>query len=249
MLLYAKALKNPGSPLLLDPAVWIESDTIKFVGPREDLPSEAKKDQEVFELQEACLFPGLINAHCHLELTFLNELSFPGNFVNWIRKVIEGKNEIDPAEQSRSLKKGILLSLLGGATTVIDHVSFNGDLEALIQSPLRGRAVIEVLGVAPEVAQEISGSAQDLKKIYSAQSPLWEVYPSPHSVHALEPEVLNQLMSAEQDFFSIHLGESQAEEEYFSKGEGDLQKLIEERGSPCAIPIPPPFKNWKRKVS
>lgn len=247
MLLYAKALKNPGRPLLRNPAVWIEANTIKFVGAREDLPEAAKTDPEIIAVQEACLYPGFINAHCHLELTFLNQLSFPGDFVTWIRKVIQEKNDSDPDAQSRSLKKGILLSLLGGTTTVVDHVSFNADLESLVLSPLRGRAVIEVLGVSADVANEINESAKHLKKLFSSQSPLWEVYPSPHSVHALEPRVLNELMSEDQQFYSIHLGESQAEEEYFSKGTGALQELISERGSPLYHPQPSAVQELEEK--
>lgn len=247
MLLYAKALKNPGRPILPNPAVWIEANSIKFVGPQEDLPQSAKADPDKIAVHEACLYPGLINAHCHLELTFLNRLSFPGDFVTWIRKVIQGKNNTDPGEQSRSLKKGILLSLLGGTTTVVDHVSFNADLEALVLSPLRGRAVIEVLGVSADVAKEINQSAKLLKKLFSSRSPLWEVYPSPHSVHALEPSVFDELMSENQQFYSIHLGESQAEQEYFSKGTGALQDLISERGSPLSHSHPSAVQELEEK--
>ena len=231
MLLFASYLKNPGEPPVPNPAVWIEGNIIRYAGPRSQLPQEANFDTDQYEISDAALFPGLVNAHCHLELTACQDLQYPGDFVSWVRQMIGRQNKLDSEAQHKSLTKGILLSILGGCTTVADHISFSGDLETLLNSPLRGHAFIEVLGVVPEVASGILEAGKQLADSLKETGSNFEIHPSPHSVHALEPNVLKELCSQKHGLLSIHLGESEAEQEYFSKGTGPMRELIAERGS------------------
>lgn len=230
MLLFAKYLQNPNSPPIENPAVWVEGDRIRYAGPRSELPREALTDPEMFELEGAALFPGLVNAHCHLELSFLNDLNNPGGFTPWIREVLKQKNQGSPQDQLLALDKGILLSILGGTTTIGDHVSFNMDLEPLLRSPLRGRLFIEVLGVVPEVAHEVLAAADKLTEIYQGKFSRWQLTPSPHSVHALVPTVLEEILARPHGVYSVHLGESEDEARYFEEASGPLFDLIAERG-------------------
>jgi len=231
MLVLASVLKNPNQDPIPNAALWIQEDSITFAGDRRHLPSEAWQDLEKLELENAALFPGLVNAHCHLELTALADLSYPGSFVEWIRKLLTAKNALSPRQQNQSLTKGILLSLMGGTTTVGDHISFNSDIRSLLNSPMRGKVFLEILGVLPEMAQEIFKVAQELKRNLASQNSLLELIPSPHSVHAVEPGILWKIFSQDHDLFSIHLAESQVEQEYFEKNNGPLYDFISERGS------------------
>ncbi len=231
MLLYAKSLQNPREPVIHAPAVWIQQDRIVYAGGRNTLPREALNDADIFDLADAALFPGLVNAHSHLELSFLHELEFSGGFTSWIRQVLAKKNQSDPQMQKQGLSKGILLAILGGTTCVGDHISFNADLENLLHSPLRGHLFIEVLGVVPEVAQEVLAAAENLTQIYQDKFPRWSISPTPHSVHALVPSVLEKCFASPHDLFSMHLSESQDEELYFEKATGPLFDLIAERGT------------------
>jgi cytosine/adenosine deaminase-related metal-dependent hydrolase len=230
MLLFASALKNPNQAPIEAACVWIEGDTIRFAGPRSECPAEASNDLEQRDLGDVVLSPGLVNAHAHLELTSMNKLSYPGSFVAWIREVLAAKNQLPPEAQERAMPRGIMLSLVSGVTTIGDHISVTGDLESLLYSPLRGKVFIEILGVVPEVAQDIHDAALSLKKAYEKFPSLIEVIPSPHSIHALVPEVLEQIFQQDQKLFSIHLAESEAEQAYFQKKAGPLFDLIAERG-------------------
>lgn len=230
MLLLADILQNPQEAPLKDVALWVKGSKIIFVGPRAELPEEAWQDAEKIQLEHAALFPGLVNAHCHLELTDLEGLVYPGGFVEWIRRVLQAKNQPEAQNSGKTLQKGVLRTLLGGATTVGDHISCTSDLQTLLTSPLRGRAFLEVLGVVPEVAEEIFKASCQLAKEFGPTSPRWSVHPSPHSIHALSPKTLEKVMELSHGLFSIHLGESQTEAEYFSKQSGEMAELIQERG-------------------
>jgi len=92
-------------------------------------------------------------------------------------------------------------------------------------------ASLSARGVVPEVASDILRMALLLEKQYSGDSGRWRVLPSPHSVHAVHPEVLSELLTQPFALFSMHLGESQEEAEYFLERKGELHDLIAERGS------------------
>lgn len=231
MLLSAQFLQNPGEPVLDQPAVWILSDTIQWVGPLAQLPPEAKGDPDHYRI-EGAIFPGLVNAHCHLELSHLENLPYPGDFVAWIREVLAWKYAPDGEASDRAMARGILQCLLGGTTTIGDHISCDGELEILTHSPLRGRAFVEILGVVPEVAQDLLDCSFALARDFEKAKGRFQIHPTPHSVHALDADVLKKAFAQGTEMFSIHLGESEAEQEYFSEGKGMMMDLIRERGSP-----------------
>ncbi len=231
MLLFAKALQNPKQKPIQDAVVWIQDDTVRWAGPRSELPVEARKDPNQVELPDQVLFPGLINAHAHLELTSLGGLPYPGSFVSWIRAVLKAKHNLTEGQQKKSMQEGIRQALQGGTTTIGDHISVTGDIEALVQSPLRGKAFLEVLGVVPEVARDISTAARLLGHANSKFASRWELIPSPHSVHGLDPEILAELLQENFTVFSMHLGESEPEDIYFREQRGSMDDFIAERGA------------------
>ncbi len=231
MLILASALKNPSQPLIPDAAVWIQGEKIRWAGPRQDLPAEAKSDPEKFDLENTLLIPGMINAHAHLELTDLKGLPYPGSFSKWIRAILAAREISREHPEKSGIAQGVKQLLSGGTTTVADHIGVTGDLTGLLKSPLRGIAFVEVLGVNPEVAWDILEAALLLEEEFGNFSPRWKVVPSPHSVHALHPDVLESLLHRPHPLFSIHLAESEEEADYFEKKSGPLFKLIAERGS------------------
>jgi aminodeoxyfutalosine deaminase len=231
MLLLAEYLQNPGQAAVANAAIWIKEDTIYFAGSSDDLPEAARSDAEVYQI-EGVIFPGLVNAHCHLELSHLENLPYPGEFVAWIRQVLAKKYQNDDEPPDRAMARGILQSLLGGTTTIGDHISCDGELEALLRSPLRGRAFIEILGVVEQVAEDLCENSFALAQALASPNHKISLHPSPHSVHALYPAVLKKILSKDHDLVSIHLGESEAEQEYFSESKGAMAELIRERGSP-----------------
>lgn len=230
MLLFADALLNPGQDALADAAVWVQGDKVRFAGPRAKLPEDARSDPEKITLPKLALMPGFVNAHAHLELSAFKDLPYPGSFTAWVRALLAAKNlRRDPNESG--FEEGIHQSLESGVTTVADHVSVTENLEPLLNSPLRGFAFVEVLGVVPEIAQDIYQAARLLRESCAEGNFRIRVVPSPHSVHALHPEILETLLHDSADLVSVHLGESEDEHRYFRDKSGPMHELIAERGS------------------
>ena len=66
---------------------------IEWVGSRDDAPA-ASPEEDVVDLGDAILRPGLVNAHCHLELTamrgFLDGLAFR----EWILRLTSARRAV-----------------------------------------------------------------------------------------------------------------------------------------------------------
>ncbi len=228
MIIRAPIVIPVDTPPLKNGAVAVEEDRIVAVGSAEEMGKIPLKDSTSLYLPGSALLPGFVNAHSHLELTSLQDLPYPGNFSEWIGKVVERKPQISEEDYQKGILQGVEQMLRTGTTTVGDHVSFNTDLETILNSPLRGVLFVEVLGVVKEVAEDLLKSAEGFEKIYG-DHPRFRVVASPHSAHAVNPEILPRLFSKDRPVFSIHLGESEDEDLYFRKQSGPLYDFIRKR--------------------
>lgn len=240
MYLLAHTILPVEGPPLSPGVLRIDGNNITTVGGK-NLLDKVPSDQ-IVELPDLVLMPGLVNAHCHLEYTHFGPLSIPPpsrgggqgegeniNFVSWIREIIDRKNHSSPKEMMDGLEQGIEQMIKTGVTTIGDHISFNTPWEKIVSSPLRGRIFGEALGVTKEMSQDIYASLLEIqKKIQSHPSTLLSMNISPHSVHALNQDTLKKVLIVEKGPLSCHLAESQDEDDYFKKGNGRLFNFLKE---------------------
>lgn len=207
--------------------IFIDKNMICEIGP----PSLLKKypNEPIKDLGEMVLFPGFVNAHCHLELTALGPLP-QTNFVSWIKEVVRLKKNLSRKQIRDGITSGIASLLSSGVTTIGDHVGVASDWTPLIDSPLSGILFGEVLGLVPEVAEDIYRELQSVQKKIEAESSRLKMHISPHSVHAVNQETFCKVVRDNSPPLSCHLAESEAEEEYFSGQSGSLADFMRERG-------------------
>ncbi|MBF0491387.1 MAG: amidohydrolase family protein [Deltaproteobacteria bacterium] len=213
-------------PISADPiqeaALLIEDDILVSIGRFEEVWKHPQSKTAIqIELPDTVLLPGFVNAHCHLELTALQGLQYPGSFSAWITKLIRAKSDLSVEQIQMGFQRGLAWLLQTGTTTVADHVSVGTDWSLLKKSPLRYQIFLESLGVNPELAEQIYELGE--------KSEVPHIHLSPHSVHALHPPLLEKLLKSSRPLFSIHLAESKEEEEYFKRGSGKLFEFIREK--------------------
>ena len=225
-------------------AIRVDGNRIVEIGDPSSLRSAAH-GEEILELDRIVITPGFVNAHCHLELTALGPLTLAVSssnvpFVDWIRTLIREKNALNTGKMAKGMRRGIGKLLDSGVTTVGDHISFDGDWKTIVDSPLKGILFGEVLGVLPEVCNDIYSTLRQIKQDIQTyghtdiQTSRLSFHITPHSVHAVHPQTLEGIARGETGPFSIHLAESREEDDYFRKEAGPFIDLITERG------IPPP---------
>ncbi len=88
---------------------------------------QSKKKEQVIDFKNHFLYPGLINAHDHLEMNLYPTLGSPpyNNYVEWgteiYKPLVSPAREIEKVSIENRLLWGGIKNLIAGATTVVHH--------------------------------------------------------------------------------------------------------------------------------
>lgn len=144
------------TPLIRDGAVHIKDGVIIKC---DEFSKISSADKKVVELKNACLLPGFVNAHTHLELTSLkNKIPYKNSFIQWIRDIIKAKKSWNERDYIDSLKLSIKELVTSGTTTVADITTSGLSPQVLLSSNLRGRIYKEITGFKSELITPIIAS-------------------------------------------------------------------------------------------
>ncbi len=132
-------------PVIRDGAVAFVGGRVAAVG----TPAEVRRavpDADVTDLGGVVVLPGLVNAHCHLELSRLRPGPSPASFVGWLSDLMKRAGPGDPAAAAAD---GAAESLAFGVTAVGDVTAFPTDTRPVVAAAaLAGVSYGEVRGMA-----------------------------------------------------------------------------------------------------
>jgi cytosine/adenosine deaminase-related metal-dependent hydrolase len=164
--------------VIRDGAVAISGNVVVAVGRAADL-SCAHPRISVHDYGDAVILPGLINAHCHLELSHLSPPPNVRSFIEWLGIVMAASPQ--PASTADAVRSGVAESLRFGVTLVGD---ISRDPRAarsvLLQSPIAAVSYGEVVGMAGrrgqlksrlDLATNPAGAGQRVKPGISPHAP------------------------------------------------------------------------------
>ena len=102
---------------------------------------------EIVDLGDHILLPGLINAHCHLDYTCLRgKISPPQSFADWIRAINAEKAKLSAEDYVASINQGFAEAKQFGTTTIANLTAFP-ELIAQVQEPIRTWWFAELIDV------------------------------------------------------------------------------------------------------
>ncbi len=177
-------------PLLRDAAMAIAGGKILAIGnPMQVI--RANPNARVTKLDNTLILPGLVNAHCHLELSDMTPGERPASFVDWLIRVIKSRILVEPELLSEvvtfAVRSGVAQCLRHGVTTVGD-ISRQCLLtrNLLKEGPLRVVSFGEVQGMARRrhMLEERFAAAVDP----AMASEHLHIGVSPHAPYSIEPE-------------------------------------------------------------
>jgi cytosine/adenosine deaminase-related metal-dependent hydrolase len=178
--------------------------------------------QEIIDLGEQVLLPGLINAHCHLDYTCLRGKIPPEeSFTNWIRAINLEKSKLSPQDYVSSINEGFAEATRFGTTTIANLTAFP-ELIAQIQPPIRAWWFAELIDVrSPDRANELVDAAVELMK--SEQN----YGLAPHALFTASKNLYQRCEEASDgNLLTTHLAESREEMEMFRDAAGPLYEFL-----------------------
>ena len=214
---------------IVDGAVAFQEGTIVAVGIAQQLAAQYPDAQEL-DRRGFAVFPGLINAHTHLELSVLSQGPAPDNFVGWIERLLAGTPTSDEAlRQSvmRAVPIGVEQCLRFGVTCVGDISRRCGITRALLrQGPLRVVSYGEIQAMAQRRAllEERIATATDQKDA----SQNLQVGLSPHAPYSVEIDGYARCLEVAREHtlpLATHLAETPDEAAFLSNHAGPFRDL------------------------
>ncbi len=147
MILRARTVLPVSAPPIENGAVLVAGNRIRTVGSWSDLKSAA--GEEIIDLGEVILLPGLVNAHCHLDYTDMaGELPPPKTFTDWIPLITAAKTAWSYSDYAHSWLRGAHMLVRNGTTTVADIEAMPDLLpEVWDATPLRVFSFLEMTGI------------------------------------------------------------------------------------------------------
>lgn len=212
---------------------------IAAVGRRKDL-IKSHPGAEVRDLGEAVILPGLINAHTHIELSWMNgDPPAGGTYMSWLADLTTRRERVDPAAAREAAERAIE-GMAARATVGVADISNDSWAAPLVASRgMRGLAFHEVYGFRVADAESIlDGAAARLEAIDAAPEMRasrgrFTAVLTPHAAHSTSGPLLKALggrAAASAEALSIHVAESAEEMQFLRDGTGPFRDFLVARG-------------------
>ncbi|HQG13458.1 MAG TPA: amidohydrolase family protein [bacterium] len=226
-----------GAPVLKNGAVAIELGKIYAFGTLDEVkwqyPSATIKNYD-----GCVLMPGLVNAHCHLDLVNFYNISVPQDdplntrvdFIESLITSIDYKQDADSKAVIDGIQKGISRLIETGVTCVGDMTHFEGTFKLLREMGLRAIVYPEILAGRGEHAQQRFEVALALLEKYTdATHDRIRVGLGPYAPYLLSRNLLKIISQHAKESsipLVIHAAESFSEMEFFFDSEGPIANEV-----------------------
>ncbi|HUE41024.1 MAG TPA: amidohydrolase family protein [Chthoniobacterales bacterium] len=227
MIIRARVVVTMDGPPIDNGAVVILRDRIVDVGTFPEI-REKHSGEDVFDLGEQVLLPGLINAHCHLDYTCLRgKIPRQKSFTDWIRAINAEKENLSVENYVASINDGFSEAQRFATTTIANLTAFP-ELVSRIEPSIRICWFAELIDVRnPSRAREILDSAVDQLKSRKH----WGLAPhAPFTASANLYRLCEEIAKRENILLTTHLAESREEMSMFRDASGTLYDFLNDIG-------------------
>ncbi len=187
-------------------------------------------------VMEGALCPGMVNAHCHVELSYMKGMFRKGTgMAGFIDQINELRDTSSLEDKIAALKAAMDQLYAQGVVAMADISNCADSFPVKAAHPMYTRTFLEVFGA---VSSECPAVMKGVRKLQAeALSYGLDAAPTPHSCYTTSPELLSASSAAglEDGFLSYHSEESDEEEEMMMYGRGPMWDNRKANG----IPTPP----------
>lgn len=206
-----------------------DDGTVVNAGVSEDLSAEP-------EFYDGAIVPGFVNAHCHVELSYLHGKFRKGTgMAGFIDQINEMRDTSSPEEKREAIHHWMDVMWNRGVSAMADISNCDDSFGIKKASPMYTRTFLEVFGTEPEDCAGVMESVAELNG-KAAEYGL-DAAPTPHACYTMSPELVTAA-SAEglkSGWLSFHSEETQEEEDMLISGTGAMYENRKRAG----MSVPP----------
>ncbi|MDB4631929.1 amidohydrolase family protein [bacterium] len=181
---------------------------------------------------DGVLYPGLINAHTHLEFSDLKKpLGVPGTpFTDWIKLVMEYRTSRDQERLHTSITKGLAESESHGVSAIGDISTFEYR-DSIVPATAEAVVFRELIGFQAAQADSQMKIAED--HLSEPESNWYRPALSPHAPYSTNKKILDQAIQLSHKRkipLAMHLAETREELELLASHSGPFFDLLNQIG-------------------
>jgi cytosine/adenosine deaminase-related metal-dependent hydrolase len=222
-------LPGDGAPLRDGAAVVDAEGRVLDVGPADEIvPRHAGAPREQVR---GIVFPGLINAHTHVELSGLRGQVLGGRgFLDWVKSLIAIRAELAGEESTSPLEDAVAELDAAGTVAVGEVTNSLAAVEFLSRAGIGGAVFHEVFGTsrAPLMARVDGMLGQE--RTYADFS----YAPAAHTLYTTHPDAVRAIVARAKErdtLTSLHLAEHASERRALELGDGPIPEWLSVRVS------------------
>ena len=186
--------------------------------------------QEDTSSDNRVILPGLVNAHAHLELSWMRNQVHPApSMPEWVERLMALRRGSGP-DAPEPIVEAIVEMRASGTAAVGDITNSLAAWDPLADSPLSAVVFLELLGFnAPEPQKLVSDAAARLRDLTPFEWLRSAIVP--HAPYSVSSALLREIAaSSPAGPISMHVGESPEEIEFLRSGSGGWRRLLETFG-------------------
>jgi cytosine/adenosine deaminase-related metal-dependent hydrolase len=212
----------------------IEDGRIVGVGADDSSGPPRQRPARIHDLGRVALMPGLINAHAHLELTWLRGRVPPATrFTSWVKTLfaIRGRSfeRADDPAVIDAARDGVREAHETGTVAVGDIGNSLASVAAMAAEGLPGVVFHELLGFR-ETTGDVVERTRPAREAARAVDPGVRVSVAPHAPYSVSPELFRAIhaeaAASACRLSSIHVAESPEEMELLAEGSGEWVDML-----------------------
>jgi cytosine/adenosine deaminase-related metal-dependent hydrolase len=173
------------------------------------------------------IVPGFVNAHCHLELSYLKgKISEGKGLAGFFSELLPQRSKYSPEEIKTALVQAEEEMIRNGIVGVGDISNTEHSFEQKKKSKIAYHTFLEVFDLTAEKAEEklLESKALSDKLGSLAHSVV------PHAPYTVSGKLMELIDKLQQPLLSIHSLETASENELFRTGTGPLAELMQKAG-------------------
>ena len=187
-------------------------------------------------VEEGIICPGFVNAHCHVELSYMKGMFRKGTgMAGFIDQINELRDTSSMEDKVNALKAAMDSMWAQGVQAMADISNCADSFEVKASHPMYTRTFLEVFGANPEECSTVMSSVLELQAKADAMG--LDAAPTPHSCYTMSPQLVtaSSVAGLKRGFLSFHSEESDEEEQMMRYGSGPMWDNRVRNG----IPTPP----------